>query len=154
MASNKRILWYERIMALIAAANLGLVIFDMTYVPWRNFWLQRTVQIASLQIPIPLPDITPLYDPIKGIQPHRETQKYLKTVGQLETALQQYGIDSPQVAAQLETLRKSSADMVETNPFSAANKSGTLEKIKNRMRDRLFTKDDPEASSRQAFERF
>jgi hypothetical protein len=154
VASNKRILWYERIMALIAAANLGLVIFDMTYVPWRNFWLQRTVQIASLQIPIPLPNITPLYDPIKGIQPHRETQKYLQAVGQLETDLQQYGIDSSQVATRLETLRQSSADMVETNPFSGANKSGTLEKIKNRMRDRLFSKDDPEASSRKAFERF
>jgi hypothetical protein len=154
VASNKRILWYERIMALIAAANLGLVMFDLTYVPWRNFWLQRTVQIASWQIPIPLPDITPLYDPIKGIQPHRETQKYLNTVEQLETNLQQSGIDSPEVAQQLELLRQRSKEMVETNPFSAANKSGTLEKIKNRMRDRIFDKDNPEASSRKAFERF
>ncbi len=141
-------------MALIAAANLGLVAFDLTYVPWRNFWLQRSVQVLSWRIPLPLPDVTPLYDPIKGIEPHRDTQKYVKTVQQLETDLQQFGIDSPQVTQQLETLRQRSVEMVETNPFTAANKSGTLEKIKNRMRDRVFTKDNPDASSRQAFEQF
>jgi hypothetical protein len=154
VAANQRNLWYERIMALIAAANLGLVMFDMAYVPWRNFLLQRTVQVASWRIPLPLPDVTPLYDPIKGIEPHRDTQKYIKTVQQLETDLQQFGIDSPQVAQQLETLRQRSVEMVDTNPFSAANKSGTLEKIKNRMRDRVFAKDNPEASSRKAFEQF
>ncbi|MFM2433021.1 MAG: hypothetical protein RLZZ511_4235 [Cyanobacteriota bacterium] len=155
MVSGKaRNLWFDRLMALIAAANLGLVAFDMTYVPWRNFWLQRSLSLGNVRLQLPLPDITPFYDPIKGIEPHRDTEKYLKTVNQLETDLQQYGIDSPQVSDQLSQLRQASLEMVETNPFTAANKTGTLEKIKHRMRDRIFDKNDPAASSRQAFQRF
>lgn len=154
MAGVKHNLWYERIMALIAAANLGLVAFNIAYVPWRDFWLQRTIQIASLRIPLPLPDITPIYDPIKGIEPHRDTQRYLNQVKQLEAALQENGLESDEVKAQLEKLRNSSVEMVETNPFSAADKSGTLEKIKNRMRDRIYGPDVEDASSREAFQKF
>ncbi|MBE9031919.1 hypothetical protein IQ266_19470 [filamentous cyanobacterium LEGE 11480] len=141
-------------MALIATANLGLVAFDMAYVPWRDFFLQRTIHIANVQIPLPLPDVTPLYDPIKGIEPHRDTKRYLQQVSDLEAALQQDGIDSEPVAAQLEALAKSSVKMVETNPFAVAEKSGTLEKIKNRMRDRIYGSDNPDASSRKAFNQF
>ena len=34
-------------------------------------------------------------------------------------------------------IRNLSVEMIENNPFAGASKSGTLEKIKNRMRDRL-----------------
>jgi hypothetical protein len=74
----KRNIPYERLMATIAAINLGLVAFDMAYVPWRNFWLQRSIQIGDVRIPLPLPNITPLYDPIKGIQPNRDTTAFSK----------------------------------------------------------------------------
>ncbi len=141
-------------MALIAAANLGLVAFDLSYVPWRNFWLQHAIQIGEIRIPLPLPPVTQLYDPIKGIEPHRDTAIYLETLKNFEQELQQNGIDSPQVQQRLQELRDRSGEMIATNPFSSANKSGTLEKIKNRMRDRVYGQANKDGSSRQAFDTF
>jgi hypothetical protein len=43
--------------------------------------------------------------------------------------------------------------MVQNNPFQVANKSGTFEKIKNRMRERVFGQRQG-ASARRAFETF
>ena len=66
---------WEQIVALWASLNLALVIFDITYVPLRDFWLQRRLYPlpgSSLVIPLTvLPDITVWVDPIKGIEPHR-----------------------------------------------------------------------------------
>jgi hypothetical protein len=61
-------------VALWASVNLLWVGFDLTYVPLRTFWLQRTLYpFPSLPLALPLtllPSITPIYDPIKGIEPH------------------------------------------------------------------------------------
>ncbi len=141
-------------MALIATANLVLVVFNMTYVPLRDFWRNRTIGVENFRITLPLPDITPFYDPIKGIEPNRDTQRYLNQVGQLEVELQQGGIESDAVKAQLQTLRDSSVEMIETNPFAVANKSGTLEKIKNRMRDHIYGSGKRDLSSSKAFQTF
>ena len=58
---KQRNLWFERIMAITATVNLGLVLFNLSYVPWRDFYLRK------------LPQIIQIYDPIKGIEPHRDT---------------------------------------------------------------------------------
>jgi len=118
-------LWFERLMALIATINLVLVVFDLSYVQWRNFYLRN------------FPKITSIYDPIKGIEPHRETQNYLKQVDALEEQVSQTGLTSPQAKTKLEELSRLSVEMIDSNPFAAIGKSGTLEKIKNRMRDRI-----------------
>lgn len=131
---------FERFMAIVALANLGLVVFDLTYVPWRNIYLRY------------LPTLTNLYDPIKGIEPHRDTQRYLNKVDTLETQIKITGLQSPEVATLLEDLRNLSIQMVNENPFQIANKTGTLEKIKNRMRKHIF--DTEEASSKKSFEVF
>ena len=34
---------WDQTVAMIAAANLAWVLFDVSYVPLRNFWLQRTL---------------------------------------------------------------------------------------------------------------
>lgn len=121
-------------MATIATVNLGLVLIDISYVPWRTFYLRN------------FPQFTQIYDPIKGIEPHRETQEYLNTVRALTQQVKQTGLQSPQTATLLAQLRSLSVEMIENNPFEEANQTGTLEKIKNRMRDRLAQK-----SSRTAF---
>lgn len=76
MANQKspktRNLWFERLMAMIATVNLCLVLFNLSYVPWRDFYLRK------------LPEITQIYDPIKGIELQRETGNYLATVKELE----------------------------------------------------------------------
>lgn len=120
-------------MALIATVNLGLVLFDLSYVPWRDFYFKYFY------------DLTRIYDPIKGIEPHRETQNYLNKVQLLHTQVQT-SLQSPQTAALLQELRRLSVEMIDDNPFAEANKTGTLEKIKNRMRDRIGKE-----SSRESF---
>ncbi|MEA5593979.1 hypothetical protein [Rivularia sp. UHCC 0363] len=121
---HKRI-WFERLIALIATVNLGLVLFNLTYIGWRDFYLRN------------LPQITKIYDPIKGIEPHRETQKYLKTVAELEQQIDETGLNSPLSTSKIKELRDLSVEIIENNPFAVASKSGTLEKIKNMMREHL-----------------
>lgn len=161
----RRSLWFERGMALIAAANLFLVLFDLSYIPLRNFWLQGRIKIPLLNqtIKVPLPPIAKWYDPYKGIEPNRDTQKYLETVNNLDKQLGL--IQSPplqnqeilarlrsrQIAEILEALRLQSEEMVDTNPFQVANKTGTLEKIKNRMRDHV---PNQENSAKESFRQF
>lgn len=134
--TGRQNLWFERLMAIAATVNLGLVLFDLSYVPRRDFYLR-------------LPGNIQRYDAIKGIEPHRETQKYLNTVNALKEQVSQTGLQSPQAETLLEELRRLSVEMIETNPFEVANKTGTLEKIKNRMRDRIGKE-----SSREAFSIF
>lgn len=117
--------WFEGLMAILALLNLCLVSFDLSFIPWRNVYFDH------------VPSLTQLYDPIKGIEPHRETQRYLETVNQLEVQVAQTDLRSPQAESLLEELRRLSNEMIEDNPFAVANKSGALEKIKNQIRDRV-----------------
>ncbi|MDD1415946.1 hypothetical protein MEN41_15300 [Dolichospermum sp. ST_con] len=135
--SQQKKLWFERIMAITATVNLVLVFFDLSYVPWRDFYFRR------------VPAITRLYDSTKGIEPHRDTKKYLEAVAGLEKQVIQTGLVSPQVKAKLADIRFLSQEMIETNPFASAGKSGTLEKIKNRMREHVRQK-----SAKAAFNTF
>lgn len=140
-ATRRKNIWFERVMAIVATANLGLVAFDLTYVQWRDFWFRRA------------PIVTQKYDPIKGIEPHRDTTQYLQAVDALKQELSQGGLQNPQVAKRLQELRDRSTEMIETNPFAVANKSGGLEKIKNRMREQIFGQ-SRDVSARQAFNQF
>jgi hypothetical protein len=134
-ASRKSVtLWFERLMAVTVLVNFGLILFDWSYIPWRDFYLRQ------------LPGLTQWYgDRVKGIEPHRATEIYLNTVDRLEQELQQ-GTVAPSTLA---SLRSQSAELVDENPFQSANKSGTLERIKKRMRQ--STQKD---SSKDAFNAF
>ena len=134
---KKRNIWFERLMALTATVNLGLVLFNITYVGWRDFYLRKVPQIQEI------------YDPIKGIEPHRETENYLRKVEEFERQVSVTGIESVKSTEKLAEIRNLSVEMIENNPFAGASKSGTLEKIKNRMRDRLDSE-----SSKRAFSTF
>lgn len=165
-------LWYERAMAAIALVNLGMVLFDLSYVPLRDFWLQGGVQLTinlgtlEKQVP-PQPlrifpmDITPYYDWVKAIEPHRDTSEYLATVAQLEALIPDTppGDRAPltleeyrQINGLLMALRNQSLAMVNQNPFEISGKIGNLEKIKNRLRQRVFNTED--SSAKLAFQRF
>ncbi|MEH2061649.1 MAG: hypothetical protein V7K50_05140 [Nostoc sp.] len=136
-SSKQRNLWFERFMAIAATVNLGLVVFDLSYVPGRDFYLRK------------LPQIIEIYDPIKGIERHRETKNYLEIVKALEEQVSQTGLQSPQVNSRLEEIRRLSNEMIDTNPFAGVNKSGTLEKIKKRMRSHIGNE-----SAKQSFGTF
>jgi hypothetical protein len=124
-SSKQPQVWFERLVALIATSNLILVVFDTSYITWRDFYFKK------------LPELTQLYDPIKGIEPHRDVVAYLKVIQQLEEEVAQTGLQSSQVATKLEEVRRLSNEMIESNPFAGVGKSGTLEKVKNRIRDRI-----------------
>ena len=134
-------LWrhWDRAVALWAGLNLLLVLFDITYIPLRTFWLQRNLTpLPQVPLVVPLsllPDLTPLYDPVKGIEPHRETQSYLQAFQLLDQALLA-GSTPAQSAAQRRRVVALTEAMINENPFAAAGNSGTLEKIKNRLRQR------------------
>jgi len=131
-------LWFERVMAIATLINLSLVAFDLSYIPWRDFYLRQ------------LPGFTQEYGAqFKGIEPYRSTDIYLQTVTALEKQITQTGVRSPQALSLLEKLRVQSAEIIEEDPFQTANKSGTLERIKRRMREHTG-----QESSKQAFEIF
>mgnify|MGYP006424076745 CR=1 FL=1 len=131
-------LWFERIMALVALTNLILVFFDLSYVPWRNLYIRVLPESWYRQ-----------YDRLKGIEPHRKTARYLDLVNKLKQQVSETGVRSPRVQPLLRELRQQSVEIIEENPFQLADKIGALEKIKNRMRDRL-----DEESAKDAFRDF
>ncbi|MEQ8463545.1 hypothetical protein [Coleofasciculus sp. E1-EBD-02] len=164
----RRALWFERVMALLASFNYFLVLFDLTYLPLRDFWLHGEVQLFSfdigpvsfpgLPLEVPLPPITQWYDPIKAIEPYRDTEQYLEKVNELEAEIDATNLrtklrslQSPEVAQILEDLRQRSVEMIETNPFQLADKTGDLEKIKNKMREHIATEED---SAKESFRQF
>lgn len=137
-------------MAILSTVSLLLVCFDLSYIPLRDFWLQGRVKFFAFKFgeyeysfpkePVTLFELTALtnaYDKIKGIEPYRETEEYLRTYKNLKDTLIRYNLESPQVETLLADLRARSEEMIDTNPFQIANKTGTLERIKNLMRDRL-----------------
>jgi hypothetical protein len=168
--------FWNKGIALLALANLILVLFDLTYIPLRNFWLQGRVQlfikIGPIEREFPktplqvLPfRVTDWYDWVKGIEPYQETEEYLQRVEDLNQKVDRVALESsersrnrnsqPQeetIDAILKDLRDRSAEMIDTNPFLVANKTGILERIKNKMRDRVFKTED--VSSKKAFETF
>ncbi|MEL6159186.1 MAG: hypothetical protein AAFQ40_07445 [Cyanobacteria bacterium J06623_5] len=131
--------WFERFMAAVALVNLALVLFDLSYIRFRDTYLKL------------LPAPTVWYgEEFKGIEPERTTTAYLALVDEITEQLQS-GSELGDLTNQrlLAQLREQSVAIVDENPFAVAEKSGTLERIKNLMRDRL----DRE-SSKSAFRTF
>lgn len=156
--------WWDRLVAIAAVVNLLLVLFDLSYIPLRDFWLQGKIRLGAFKIG-PLEsagyeiDVLPeaatrlitQYDVIKGIVPYRDTAQYLAQVDRLKRELVASPLDAPPVEAILADLRRRSVEIIDTNPFELADKTGTLEQIKNRMRERIS---NPEDSAKQAFQEF
>ncbi|MBD2346039.1 hypothetical protein [Anabaena subtropica] len=134
---ERRHLWRERLIAIIALINLVLVFFDISYIYARDFYWQF------------IPEITRLYDPVKGIKPHPETVNYLTQVEDLQAQVIATGLPSSQVENQLSQLRQLSLQMIEDNPFAVTDQSNILEKIKDELRQRTG-----ENSGRDAFTTF
>jgi hypothetical protein len=145
---------WDRFVAVWAGINLLWVAFDLSYVPLRSFWLQRNLYpLPGTPVVIALgfmPDVTPWIDPIKGIEPHRETQAYLRQFEALERAMAEprQGPLDPRQRQLLARQAELTIAMVESNPFLASNAAGTLEKIKNRLRERADRDSSKAAAAR------
>ncbi|MEM6611977.1 MAG: hypothetical protein AAF652_06940 [Cyanobacteria bacterium P01_C01_bin.72] len=148
-------LWFEKLMAFIAVVNLVIVAFDLTYVPLRDFWMSGQVtlggintayvQFAGVELDL-LPDsaskFVTQYDVVKGIVPNRDTEEYLDKIEQLKQELALNGVASANANALFGDIRRRSIEIIQTNPFSEANKTGNLERIKNKMRSHIPNQDN------------
>ncbi|MEL6493525.1 MAG: hypothetical protein AAFQ41_00180 [Cyanobacteria bacterium J06623_7] len=157
-------LWLERFMALIAVINLSIVAFDLSYVPLRDFWLSGQVTVGGINtayvkyagieldfLPEPASEFITQYDVVKGIIPNRDTEEYLDKVEQLKQELAANGVDSPNANALFGDIRRRSIEIIQTDAFSEANKTGSLERIKNRMRSHILNQNN---SAKTSFWRF
>lgn len=128
-------------MAAIALLNLILVLLDLSYIRFRDVYLKVA------------PSPTTWYGQhFKGIEPEHTTESYLSLAATLEreiAAQRTVDLADPQISGLLAQLRDQSVVIVDENPFAVAGKSGTLERIKNLMRDRMS-----ENSSKTAFQNF
>lgn len=136
---SQNIPWFEQLMAMVATLNYGLVLFDLSYTDLRDYYFNY------------IPVLTQVYDPIKGIEPHQTTEKYLGTIEQLKSTVVETSLNSDQVDQILANLRNQSEEIINENPFAISEKSGTLERIKNRMREHIK---NPNNSAKEAFNIF
>lgn len=126
--------WRSRVVALIALINFILVSFNLSYLPLRDLYFHRA------------PWLVRIYDPVKGIEPHPDTETYLQTSDRLIGNIEEGQIPDP---ALLASLRQQSIYLIEENPFLASNKQATFAKLKHRMEYRLQTR-----SAKAAFNQF
>lgn len=111
--------------AILALLNLVLALFNASYVPLRDIYLHY------------LPQVVQLYDPVKGIEPHPQTEQYRRNFDRLLTQVSQTGLDGPDVQASLQRLRQQSEALIDENPFIASGKFSTFAKLQRRITDRL-----------------
>ena len=128
--------WWSQLVALIALIDLILVLFNFSYLPLRDIYLSNA------------PLLVKIYDPVKGIEPHPDTETYLATSDRLQEQIPRTGLTTSTLEL-LAFLRQQSIFLIEENPFLAANKLGTFAKLKHRMEYRLQTR-----SAKEAFNRF
>ncbi|BAQ63746.1 hypothetical protein [Geminocystis sp. NIES-3709] len=161
-------LFISKIMAIVSVLNFGLVIFDLTYIPLRDIWLNGQITLGQFKLgpyeyngiqltvlPKSWRNNIIKYDVIKGIEPYRDTNFYLEEVDLLEESINQYGLKDENTEKILKNLREMSINMIREDPFRLANKSGTLEIIKNRMKEHMDNYiNNPESSSTLAFTSF
>ena len=153
-------IWFEKLMALVAVINLIIVGFDLSYVPLRDFWLSGQITVGGVKsayvrfdgieldlIPENVSQFITQYDVVKGIIPNRDTEEYLTKVEQLRQELAVNGVDSPVAKNLFGDIRRRSIEIVQTDAFSEANKTGNLERIKNRMRSHSPNKDNSAKTS-------
>ena len=129
-------LW-QKVIAIVALINLLLVFFNLSYLPLRDIYLRY------------LPVLVRIYDPVKGVEPHPDTEAYLATVQQFKQQLTPENLGAKSTQEILQSLQKQSRTLIEENPFLAGNKLGTFAKLKRRMQYQTET-----ASAQKAFSKF
>ncbi len=129
--------WWKKIVTLITLLNFLLVLFNISYIPLRDIYLRN------------FPSLINLYDPIKSIEPHPDTQLYLHTVDNLYKEITTSGLDEITTRNLFSQLRQQSHDLLTENPFLISNKLGNFTKLKRRMEYHLNTQ-----SSMLAFNKF
>ncbi len=104
---------WDVIMVYVATVNVGLILFDLTYLNMRPFYFRY------------VPALVRLYDPVKGIQPNPVTEAIMEHAAAVE-ALLAAGDDGAALRENLERLRELSRRMVMEDPFERSGQSRNL----------------------------
>jgi hypothetical protein len=108
-------------MIYLALVNVFLIGFDFTYL-----WLRPTYFDY-------LPLVVEVYDPVKGIEPHPLTARYLGRVDHLSAAVAA-GSPEPVIEADQAELRELSRRLLATDPFDRSGQSRNLGRLEARLR--------------------
>jgi hypothetical protein len=134
---------YEIFFCGVLFINLLFVFFDATYlvripftsITFRDLYLQTVPPLRIPGLAQQSQRIPAYYDPVKGIEAHRTVAAYLDTVDELRRLLAiGGGANAPEVRRTLAQLQAGTVELLDENTFTLANKRGTMEIIKNRMR--------------------
>lgn len=157
---------YEFIFIMIALINFLLVIFDALYLYKLPYYHGTFRDVLLHYYPEHFKqyfDPIKIWDPIKGIEPHRFNLMYEEHYQKLKQHYENLVGATPQeriniekeIENELKILIELSDDMIDKRTvdshFYLANKDGVLEKIKNIMRKH---KPNKENSAKQAFREF
>ncbi|MEQ8351586.1 MAG: hypothetical protein RH862_08890 [Leptospiraceae bacterium] len=148
---------YEILFAVVAFANICLVVFDASYL-WKIPYARMTFRDVYLDY---VPALVKHYDPVKGIESHRFVDSYKEEIKNLKEALGQLAenpanLQARQVSLQSrQELVEMTVDMINRrgvdSHFYLAEKDGVLERMKNLMREQYPNEDD---SAKDAFREF
>lgn len=122
----------------LAIANLALALFDYSYLELRHMYLET------------VPGLVTLYDPVKGIAPHRTTKAYLAHAEETFKAMKRWDakaytslaaitmepVTHPDAttSAMLADMQERSVALIQEDPFIASGQAGIFERAKNLMR--------------------
>jgi hypothetical protein len=124
---RKQLTWrlaWDMFMVYLAIINVSLILFDLTYL-----WLRP--QYFRL-----LPIVTDVYDPVKGIEPHPLTERYLEIADETD-ALLPAGVSPVELAPRLSELRELSAQIVTENPFERSGQTRSVIRLQVGAKDYL-----------------
>ncbi|MGK7899925.1 MAG: hypothetical protein AB4352_00665 [Hormoscilla sp.] len=116
----------DRVMALVILVNVGLVVFDLTYVKARPVYLRAQSYWTR----------------------SRQTRQkdYVKTVAALEQELKKGGLQLPKVEVLLQELRQKSIEILfEDPPFEVTDSKGSLATIRQKFASSVGTEDAKQA---------
>jgi hypothetical protein len=132
--------WIEGVVnwtiLLLAVVNFALVFFDFSYLEARPYYMRHAPVVVSV------------YDPVKGIEPHRTTENYLHKAHRTFEALA-VAPNAPATAVALKEMREASIALNAENPFADAGLTGVFVQTKNRMRKHMHAD-----SAKAAFTQF
>ncbi len=157
---------YETIFLIIAILNFFLVCFDFLYLYKLPYYHGTLRDFLLHYYPENLKkffDPVALWDPIKGIEPHRFTEEYIKHYLELKKLyydlVGSQGMERNEIENQIQDksnkLVELFIDMIDKKSYESyfylANKDGVLEKIKNKLRKHL---PNPENSAKDSIRKF
>jgi len=113
-SSRSALLFFsERIMVLLIFANVILVIFDVTYIKFRNLYLKADLYLQKIT--------------------ETPQEKYLEKVDKLKAELTENGLQSSNIENLLEDLQSSSVQIFINRPPFRVIDDGALGKIKQKF---------------------